>query len=240
MESSVEKTPDLTQHAIVVMSGGQDSVTCLGVALNECGTVEAVTFRYGQKHAVEVSAARDICIKHNIPYRVIDLSPILQNMQSSALVNGGDVNQEHKLLAGLPASFVPARNALFLTAAYGLALEAGATRIYTGVCQTDYSGYPDCREDFIRALNFALDVGYQSKIEIRTPLMHLDKAATFQLAWSMGCLETIIEETMTCYNGDTTRNEWGKGCGECPACQLRAKGWDEYKAKYQHAEPTEA
>lgn len=230
---------DLTQSALVVMSGGQDSVTCLGVALSECASVEALTFRYGQKHAVEVSAARNICAKHGIPLRVVDLSSILQNMQSSALVNGGDVNAEHSILSGLPASFVPARNALFLTAAYGIALETRATRIYTGVCQTDYSGYPDCREDFIRALNLALNIGYQSEIEIRTPLMHLTKADTFALAWSLGCLDTIINDTMTCYNGNEAMNEWGKGCGICPACDLRAKGWDEYKGRTD-AEPAKA
>jgi 7-cyano-7-deazaguanine synthase len=230
---------DLTHRALVVMSGGQDSVTCLGVALTECASVSAITFSYGQKHAVEIEVARSICTKHGIPHTVLDLSPILQNMTSSALINGGDVNAAHELLDGLPASFVPARNALFLTAAYGVALETGATRVYTGVCQTDYSGYPDCREEFIQALNHALNIGYQSEIEIRTPLMHLTKAETFALAWSLGCLETIINETMTCYNGDETMNEWGKGCGTCPACELRAKGWNEYKAS-RHAEPAEA
>lgn len=219
------------QRALVVMSGGQDSVTCLGVALHTCDEVHAVTFAYGQKHAVEVAAARRICSDHKVPHVIVDLSGILQNMGSSALITGGDVNAEHPLLAGRPASFVPARNALFLTAAYGLAMELQAGIIYTGVCQTDYSGYPDCRDDFIKTLNLALNIGYESEIEIRTPLMHLTKAETFALAWSHGFLDAVVNDSVTCYNGDRTPNEWGMGCGSCPSCELRANGWSEYKAR---------
>lgn len=225
--------------ALVVMSGGQDSVTCLGVALHFHDRVEAITFVYGQKHAVEIEAAKNICAKHNVTHTIVDLTPILSNMTSSALVTGGDVTAQHELLEGLPASFVPARNALFLTAAFGLAIEKQIENIYTGVCQTDYSGYPDCREEFITMLNAALNIGYQQHITVHTPLMHLTKAQTFQLAWSLGILDTIIHDTVTCYNGNLHVNEWGKGCGECPACELRANGWNEYKA-IAHAEPTEA
>lgn len=220
----------IINHALVVMSGGQDSVTCLGVALDTCCSVSAVSFDYGQKHRVELDAARGICARHAVPHRVIDLSSILQNMSSSALINGGDVNVAHPKLKDVPASFVPARNALFLTAAYGLAMEIDADAIYTGVCQTDYSGYPDCRAGFISSLNHALNVGYQNDIQIITPLMYLTKAETFALAKKHGFLETVLHESMTCYNGSHVRNEWGGGCGECPACTLRAKGWDEYKA----------
>lgn len=230
----------MAKHALVVMSGGQDSVTCLGIALNYSDKVTAVTFDYGQKHRIEIHAARDICERHKVDHIVVDLSGILQFMKSSALVTGGDVGADHPLLEGLPASFVPARNALFLTAAFGIAMEIGASDIVTGVCQTDYSGYPDCREDFIKALNDALNVGYQQAIKIQTPLMHLDKAQTFAAAWSHGFLDTVINDSMTCYNGNTAPNEWGRGCGECPACKLRAKGWDEYKEKYQNAQPAEA
>lgn len=227
------------KRSLVVMSGGQDSVTCLGVALHFSEHVAAVTFTYGQKHAVEIEAAKNICAKHNVPHTIVDLTPILSNMKSSALVTGGDVNAQHPILEGLPASFVPARNALFLTAAYGLAIEGQFDSIYTGVCQTDYSGYPDCREEFISLLNSALNIGYERRIVIYTPLMHMTKAQTFQLAWSLGFLDTIIHDTMTCYNGNEHMNEWGKGCGECPACELRANGWNEYKAQ-AHAEQSEA
>jgi 7-cyano-7-deazaguanine synthase len=221
------------QDAVVVMSGGQDSVTCLGIALHDCHRVTAVTFAYGQKHAAEIDAARRICDKHYVQHMVVDLSGILGFMRSSALITGGDVNADHPLNSELPASFVPARNALFLTAAYGIALEVGAKRVYTGVCQTDYSGYPDCREEFVSALNIALNLGYGGDVQIVTPLMHLDKAATFALANSYGFLDTVLQESLTCYNGVTLSNEWGMGCGECPACKLRLKGWEEYKSRYQ-------
>ncbi|UPT53321.1 queuosine biosynthesis ATPase [Synechococcus phage Ssp-JY38] len=220
----------MEKHALVVMSGGQDSVTCLGVALKECHSVTALSFNYGQKHAVELDAARYICSLYGVPHDVIDLSPVLQSMRSSALVTHGDTTAPHPILSGLPASFVPARNALFLTAAYGIAIEKGATHIYTGVCQTDYSGYPDCREAFIKSLNVALDIGYESSIRIVTPLMHLNKAQTFALAQEVGVLSTVLKHSVTCYNGDIdTRHDWGRGCGTCPACELRAKGWREYK-----------
>lgn len=218
-----------SKHALVVMSGGQDSVTCLGVALRDCHSVEALSFDYGQKHKVELDAARLICTERGIPHNTLDLSPILQSMQSSALINHGDTSIPHPILSGVPASFVPARNALFLTAAYGIALEKGCTHIYTGVCQTDYSGYPDCREVFVASLNAALNIGYQSNIKIVTPLMHLNKAQTFALADEVGILETVVNDSVTCYNGDIdTRHDWGRGCGTCPACELRARGWKEY------------
>ena len=218
---------------LVVFSGGQDSTTCLGVALKECAKIEAVTFDYGQKHKAEIRAARLIAIEYSIPLTVIDLRPVLENMKSSALITHGDTAQKHPILKDLPASFVPVRNALFLTAAYGLAMERSCDIIYTGVCQTDYSGYPDCRDEFIKSLNETLNLGYQSGIEIRTPLMWLTKAETFQLATQVGILETVIEKTVTCYNGDIdTRHEWGRGCGKCPACNLRAKGWEEFADNY--------
>lgn len=224
-----------TQRSVVVMSGGQDSTTCLAVALKAGEVALAVSYFYGQKHEAELIAAADICHSVGVEHTVVDLRPILQNMQSSALVNHGDTSQPHSILEGLPASFVPARNALFLTAAYGLAIELKADTVYTGVCETDYSGYPDCRDEFIRALNNALNTGYQSTIKIETPLMWLDKADTFKLAEDLGWIATIVEKTLTCYNGIATRNPWGRGCGECGACDLRAKGFAEYKRRY-HSE----
>lgn len=223
------------KRVLVVFSGGQDSTTCLGQALADSHEVIALSFVYGQKHATEIEAAKDIIAElsvegFEIMHHIMDLEPVLGKMQSSALVNHGDVTQPHPLLPNLPASFVPVRNALFLTVAFGLAIEFGCDAIYTGVCQTDYSGYPDCRLEFVNALNFALNVGYASSIEIVTPLMHLTKAQTFKLAEDVGALDLVLEHSMTCYNGDQTSNPWGKGCGECPACELRLTGWNEYQA----------
>lgn len=220
------------RKALVVLSGGQDSTTCLGIAMRECDEVIAITFDYGQKHDAELIAAQAISNFLNISVIVINLKPVLENMRSSALITHGDTTQKHPILKNLPASFVPARNALFLTAAYGIAIEHDCDVIYTGVCQTDYSGYPDCRDGFIKALNLALNVGYESEIEIKTPLMWLNKAQTFKLAEEVGVLNIVLNHTVTCYENDTTtEHEWGFGCGECPACKLRARGWEEYKAQ---------
>lgn len=221
------------KNAVVVFSGGQDSTVCLGIA---CKTykpenVLAVSFRYGQKHNVELGVASVLATEFGVEHIIIDVDA-LRLMGSSALVNGGDVSEGHEYLKDLPASFVPVRNALFLTIAYGLAMERGADMVITGVCQTDYSGYPDCREEFIVQLQQALMIGYQSKIVIRTPLMNKTKAQTWKLADEFDILDKVIY-SHTCYNGDRdTRHDWGFGCGTCPACQLREKGWDEYKAKY--------
>jgi len=218
---------------LVVLSGGQDSTTCLGVALDECIEVNAVTFEYGQKHEVEVLAARHIANKYHVPLLTINLKPILENMTSSALITHGDTTQPHPVLKGLPASFVPARNALFLTIAYGLAMEHKCGVIYAGMCETDYSGYPDCRHNFITMLNSTLDIGYESMIHIKTPLMFLNKAETFNLAKEVGVLDTVLQDTVTCYDGVVDKRwDWGRGCGECPACKLRAKGWEEYVTRY--------
>lgn len=221
------------KKALVVMSGGQDSTTCLGIALAAADVVEAITFDYGQKHSSEIGAAASICADYNVTWRRVDVSPILQEMKSSALVNHGDTTQPHPHLPNVPASFVPGRNALFLTTAFAFALEYGCDALYTGVCQTDFSGYPDCRHEFVAALNHALNVGYQSKIKIETPLMYVTKAETFKLAERYGVLEVVLDKSVTCYDGNEKGNEWGMGCGECPACKLRAKGWEEYRA--QHA-----
>lgn len=222
------------KKALVVMSGGQDSTTCLGVALKESEVIAGVTFNYNQKHKNEVEFARAIAEKFGVNQLIIDLTPVMMNMGSSALINYGDTTQPHPYLKDLPASFVPARNALFLTVAYGLAMELRCEVIYAGMCETDYSGYPDCRDAFIKALNLALNIGYKSEIEIRTPLMFLDKADTFQLAHDVGIIDTVKTSTMTCYEGDVSMNDWGMGCGECPACKLREKGWLEYRARYSH------
>lgn len=217
--------------ALVVLSGGQDSVTCLGLARAEYDTVEAISFRYGQRHAIELDCAIKLCERDKIPHKIVDLGDALRTLVVSALTGDGEVGQPHAYKPNLPSSFVPGRNALFLTLAHAYAQMIGALEIITGVCQTDYSGYPDCRADFIIAMSEALNCGYQTGIFIRTPLMYLDKAQTFMLADRIGCLDDVLELSHTCYNGDhTTKHAWGYGCGACPACELRSAGWSKYQA----------
>lgn len=217
--------------AVVVLSGGQDSVTCLGLAVQRHNRVIAVSFRYGQKHATELAQAALICERAGVEHIVVALD-FLGSLVTSALTTpDGDVNQAHAYKPGLPASFVPNRNALFLTVAHAVAQEHGAAYIYTGVCQTDYSGYPDCREVFIDQLALALNTGYETAIRILTPMMDLTKAETFALADELGILDEVIEDSHTCYNGEReTRHAWGYGCGRCPACVVRARGYGEYLA----------
>jgi len=214
--------------AVVVLSGGQDSVTCLGLALASHHSVSCISFIYGQKHSIEIEQAKKICAKLEVELKIIDIS-FLGELVTSALTGDGDVNAAHPNNPDLPASFVPNRNALFLTIAHAYAQEKKADFVYTGVCQTDYSGYPDCRKDFVIALQDSLNLGYVTNINIITPLMYRTKAETFKLAAQYDCLNLVIEDSHTCYNGDRTiRHHWGYGCGECGACKLRAKGWEEY------------
>lgn len=231
-EGNCEQTQrGLKNDVVVVLSGGQDSTTCLGLALQMYDHVTAVAFSYGQKHAVELQCASMICRKFGVPLHVFEI-PALRSLGNSALVSGSeqtDVNEKHSQNANLPASFVPNRNALFLTTAHALAQKVGAHFVMTGVCETDYSGYPDCRQGFVNQLQSALNVGYETDIEFVTPLMHLTKAETFELAEKVGILETVIKDTHTCYNGDhSTSHDWGYGCGHCPACNLREAGYKEY------------
>lgn len=212
--------------AVVIFSGGQDSTTCLYWALNRYEKVEAITFNYGQKHEIELEQAELICSKAEVKQTVIDLS-FLDTIVESALTSNGDVNQINE--KGLPASFVPNRNQLFITLAHAYAQKIKASVLVTGVCQTDYSGYPDCRIEFISHIQDSTNLGSQSNIKIKTPLMFLTKAQTFKLADKEACLDIVIQDSHTCYNGDRdTDNLWGKGCGKCPACELREKGFSEY------------
>lgn len=215
--------------AVVVLSGGQDSATCLAIAKQEHEKIHAISFDYGQKHYVELECAQQIGTRWNVPVTVVKLS-MLKDLVTSALLDPtADVNAKHPRLTSLPASFVPTRNALFLTLAHAMAQELGADSIYTGVCQTDYSGYPDCRLVFINALQNALNVGYDAEILIKTPLMFANKADTFRMAFELGVLSDILLYTHTCYNGDRTNlHEWGYGCGSCPACVLRARGYADF------------
>lgn len=224
--------PKAKNTVLVVLSGGQDSITCLGLALRDFAKVEAISFDYGQRHKVELGCAIDICLRYGVPHKVVSLA-FLPDLVTSGLVGDGAVDQPHPANAALPNSFVPNRNALFLTIAHAHAQEIGASVVVTGVCQTDYSGYPDCRAEFILALNVALNIGYKTQIAFAAPMMHINKAQTFLLAAQCGFLEEVIHNSHTCYNGDhVTFNEWGFGCGTCPACMIRAAGWDEFKATH--------
>lgn len=211
--------------AIVVFSGGQDSTTCLIEAVHKHDYVLAVTFDYGQRHIKEIECAKKIIKDFNddgfkVEHKIIDMS-VINDITVNALTR--DIKIAIDEDTGLPNTFVPGRNILFLTIASIVAYQIGASAIYTGVCQTDFSGYPDCRNDFVKALNYTLNIGLDKNIEIVTPLMWLNKAETWQLADSYGYLEYVADNTLTCYNGVI-----GAGCGECPACKLRAKGLEEY------------
>lgn len=221
------------ETCIVVLSGGQDSTTCLGLALKCFDKVYAIGFNYGQQHSIELMQAQTICNELAVPFTIADI-PALKDFDDSALVKqNGDVSKPHHRNDKLPASFVPCRNALMLTIAHAFAQKKQATTIMTGVCQTDYSGYPDCREEFIVALEHALNTGYLTDIKIATPLMNLTKAQTFKLARDVKILHLVLEHSHTCYKGDRfTVNTWGRGCGKCPACELRAKGFKEYEEIY--------
>lgn len=207
--------------AIVVFSGGQDSTTCLFWALKHYDEVEAVTFYYKQRHSDEVEVAKEIARELEIEHHIVDVS-IINELTQNALTNG-NMNIETDEETGLPNTFVPGRNVLFLTLADIIAYQKQADTIITGVCETDYSGYPDCRHDFVVALNGALNLGLDKYIQIETPLMWLDKKETWALADELGQLEYIRDNTITCYNGVK-----GMGCGECPACKLRRRGLEEY------------
>lgn len=222
--------------AVVVFSGGQDSTTCLGYALRCFEKVYAICFLYRQKHEVEVGQAEHICKRLNVPIKIVSI-PALGQVVESALIgeSSGDVNAASKANSALPASYVPNRNALFLTIAHAYAQTLHAQAVITGVCETDYSGYPDCRAVFIREMEKALNIGYLTDIRILTPLMRLTKAQTFHLAKECGVLPIVLADSHTCYNGDhETWHDWGYGCGECAACLLREKGWENYTKEYQN------
>lgn len=217
--------------ALVVFSGGQDSTTCLGWAKRRYERVETITFDYHQKHSIEVEQAKIIAKYLEVPNYVVSLD-IFAQLADSALLEVNktqNINASHHAKPDLPASFVPNRNAMFFTIAHAYAQKQGLTHIITGINQTDYSGYPDCREGFIQSLEQSLNIGSQSTINFVYPLIHLSKAQTFALAEQEGVLELVLEHSHTCYNADhTTFHPWGYGCNECPACHLRAKGWENY------------
>ncbi len=227
-----------SDHALVLFSGGQDSTTCLAWALARYPHVETIGFAYGQRHAVELDCRAPIreAVAAMRPGRLgadymVDLSATLAALGSSALTADTTIAMTAE---GLPNTFVPGRNLLFFTCAGALAYRRGLGRIVAGMCETDYSGYPDCRDDTIKAMQLALNLGMQRRFVLETPLMWRDKAATWVLAEALGgpaLVELIRTETHSCYLGDRSRShDWGYGCGTCPACELRAGGWQRWRA----------
>lgn len=228
-----------SSSALVLFSGGQDSATCLAWALAQFDLVETIGFHYGQRHAIEMEVRqgiRDAFAVLNPTWKtrlgrdhVLDLS-ILGQISRSALTADISLGTRDD---GLPATFVPGRNLIFLTFAAVTAFQRGIKRIVTGVCETDYSGYPDCRDDTIKSLQATLNLGMNSRLVIDTPLMWIDKAETWRLAERLGgseLVDEIRERSHSCYLGDRSqRHEWGYGCGTCDACLLRTSGWEKFQ-----------
>ncbi len=208
------------EKAIVVFSGGQDSTTCLFWALENFKEVETVTFNYNQRHSLEIEVAKKIADELNVKNTVLDMS-LLNQLAPSALTRD-DIEIEEKD-GEPPSTFVEGRNLLFLSFAAIYGKLAGARHIITGVCETDFSGYPDCRDAFVKSLNVTLNLSMDHQFVLHTPLMWLDKADTWKLADELGALDFVRNKTLTCYNGIIA-----DGCGECPACVLRKRGLDAY------------
>ena len=216
--------------SLVLFSGGQDSTTCLYWAKSQFNHVEAIGFKYGQKHEVELHQATHIARLAGVPFEVVDLSGVLRG--SALTEHDKDITAQHELNPDLPASFVPGRNALFLTVAASIALTRGTHDLVGGMCQTDYSGYPDCRRVFVDSMQTSLSLALDEDIRIHTPLMYLTKAETWKLAADLDVIDIVREHSHTDYNGDrSTWNEWGYGKLDNPASILRAKGYEEAKEK---------
>ncbi|MRX72296.1 7-cyano-7-deazaguanine synthase QueC [Bacillus lacus] len=208
------------EKALVVFSGGQDSTTCLFWAQQQFGEVAAVTFNYNQRHKLELEVAENIARNLGIEHHQLDMS-LLHQLAPTALTRS-DIQIEERE-GELPSTFVPGRNLLFLSFAAILAKQIGAKHIITGVCETDFSGYPDCRDIFIKSCNVTINLALDDQLVLHTPLMWLNKAQTWKLADDLGRLNYVREQTLTCYNGIAA-----DGCGECPACKLRINGLHEY------------
>jgi 7-cyano-7-deazaguanine synthase len=224
--------------ALVLFSGGQDSTTCLAWALTRFARVETVGFDYGQRHIVEL-AARPVVLAamRGFPAWAEKLSddhvlPIdtLKAIGGTALTDDVKIEMGRD---GLPTTFVPARNLMFLNAAAALGYRRGVSDLVGGMCETDFSGYPDCRDETIQATARALSLGLARETRVHTPLMWIGKAATWQLAEDLGgaaLVDLIVRETVTCYDGNPAAHDWGRGCGVCPACDLRARGYAQYRS----------
>jgi 7-cyano-7-deazaguanine synthase len=230
--------------ALVLFSGGQDSTACLAWALarpEAFDTVHTVGFDYGQRHRIELDCRQQVLneLRSRFPAwaarlgsdQVIDAT-VLKSLGDSALTTDRAIEMQ---ASGLPSTFVPGRNLLFLTLAAALAYRLGAATLVGGMCQTDYSGYPDCRDDTLRAMQQALGLGLGTPMAVATPLMWLDKADTWALTQQLGgddLTALVVEHTHTCYRGERgLRHAWGHGCGQCPACELRARGWQGWQAR---------
>ena len=234
--------------ALVLFSGGQDSTTCLALALSRYQRVETIAFDYRQRHRIELDARLKVLseIQRQFPQwaaklgddHLLDLA-VLGEVSDTSLTRDTAFKMEQ---SGLPNTFVPGRNLLFLTLAAAVAYRRDLQVMVTGVCETDFSGYPDCRDDTMKAMQLALSLGMDKRFLIETPLMWIDKAATWALAYELGTksgtprggealVDLIIEHTHTCYLGDREhRHAWGYGCGACPACVLRARGYERFSA----------
>ena len=229
------------ETALVLFSGGQDSTACLAWALDRFARVETVGFDYGQRHIAEMSARPRVLAAMREGFaqwqtrlgddHVLPLDT-LKAIGGSALTDRTKIEMGAN---GLPTTFVPGRNIFFLTAAAALAYRRGIRDLVGGMCETDFSGYPDCRDETIRAVAHTLSLGMETHFDIHTPLMRLDKAQTWALAEQLGgqpLVDLTVAETVTCYEGDRIHSHaWGYGCGECPACDLRAKGYEKFAAK---------
>lgn len=214
------------KRAVVVFSGGQDSTTCLIQALAQYDEVHCVTFDYGQRHRAEIEVARKLALSTGaVAHKVLDVT-LLNALAASSLTRDNiPVPDYQPDASGIPNTFVPGRNILFLTLAAIYAWQVKAEAVITGVCETDFSGYPDCRDEFVKALNHAVNLGMARDVRFETPLMWLNKAQTWALADYWDKLDLVRQDTLTCYNGIQ-----GDGCGECAACHLRAKGLKQYLA----------
>lgn len=209
-------------EALVVFSGGQDSTTCLFWAIRNFRKVHTITFTYGQKHSIEVEAARRIAQEAGVSFHLQDVSFISQ-IGTSSLTDSSITMDSEQPQGGIPNTFVPGRNMFFLGVAAVYAREHGIHHLVTGVSQTDFSGYPDCRDSFIKSMNLTLNLAMDEQFIIHTPLMWIDKAETWALADELGVLDLVRNETITCYNGVP-----GDGCGHCPSCKLRREGLERY------------
>lgn len=211
------------RKALVVFSGGQDSTTCLFWAKQHFDEVYAVGYRYGQLHEHEVDIAAEIASEAGVPYDILDVRFIGELSTTCSLTNSDVEMDKEQVGTAPPNTFVPGRNLFFMSIAAVYARERGIMNLITGVSQTDFSGYPDCRDSFMRSLNVTLNLGMEEQFVIHTPLMWLDKCQTWELASQLGVFELVRDRTLTCYRGIP-----GDGCGECPSCKLRRRGLEEY------------
>ncbi|WP_010283092.1 7-cyano-7-deazaguanine synthase QueC [Bacillus timonensis] len=217
------------EKAVVVFSGGQDSTTCLFWALETFREVEVVTFNYNQRHKLEIDCAIAIAEELHVKHHLLDMQ-LLNQLAPNALTRN-DIEIKDGEDGELPSTFVPGRNLIFLSFAAVLASQIGAKHIITGVCETDFSGYPDCKDAFVKSLNVSINLAMDKEFVIHTPLMWLDKAQTWKLADDLGVLDFVREKTLTCYEGII-----GEGCGECPSCKLRKNGLTLYLESRERAE----